>query len=628
MLTAGDADRAASMLRAALALWRGAPLEEFGWAPFAPMEMRRLEELRLAAVELRVEADLAAGPRAELVPELQRLTTDHPSRERLHGQLMVALYRSGRQAEALEAYRHARGVLIEEFGIEPGSELRDIHQAILVHDPALDAERAAGSTRRRRRSALPSLPNRTIGRAEDVRAVAERLRGGRVRLLTLTGPGGVGKTRLALEAAHAVEGELADGAWFVSLAAVQRARDVAGAIISALGIVPLAGESAEETVERFLAAKHLLLVVDNCEHLLAAAPFIGRLPAAGPGVRVLATSREPLTVQAEHVHPVWPLALPEAGTQVDPGALVRAGAIALFCERAAAHDADFELSDENASAVAAICRRLDGLPLAIELAAARCGLLSPGEIAARLHAALRRAGQRRARRARPPADAARHARLEPWPPGRRRAGPASPASPCSPVVPRCRRRRRSPAPAWTPSSGSSRRACSCAAGTSTAARLAMLETVRDYAGERFAGLPDGEAVRERHFGFFLALARCHGTEPALDGPERREHLGCLDAEVANLRAALDWAAERDARGVLELSAGLVDYWMRRDRYRRGRRSGAAGAAEVGCPHGSGAARPRLVEGVLAALGARASRDELRSAALGGRGDRQDADRGR
>src|SRR4051794_20298035 len=191
VLTAGDADRAASMLRAALALWRGAPLEEFGWAPFAPAEIRRLEELRLAAVELRVEADLAAGRHSELIPELQRLTTDHPSRERLHGQLMVALYHSGRQAEALDAYRHARGVLVEQFGIEPGSGLREVHQAILVHDPVLDAEPAAGSARARRRGALPSLPNRTIGRAGDVRSVGARLCDDRLRLLTLTGPGGV-----------------------------------------------------------------------------------------------------------------------------------------------------------------------------------------------------------------------------------------------------------------------------------------------------------------------------------------------------------------------------------------------------------------------------------------------------
>ena len=205
-------------------------------------------------------------------------------------------------------------------------------------------------------------------------------------MLTLTGPGGVGKTRLALEAARAVELDFADGAHFVSLAAVQRPQDVPAAIVSSLAIMPLAGESAEQAVERFLAAKHLLLVVDNCEHLPGAAAFIGGLAAACPTVTVLATSREPLAVQAEHCYPVPPLALPEPGA--DSAAVADVDAVALFCERARAHDPDFDCGGDSSNAIAEICRRVDGLPLAIELAAARCGLLSPAEIAARLHGAL------------------------------------------------------------------------------------------------------------------------------------------------------------------------------------------------------------------------------------------------
>ena len=343
-LAAGDSIRAAELLRGALRLWRGAPLEEFGWAPFAPPEVRRLEELRLSAVEMRVEAELAAGHHAELVAELQRLTSEHPWREGLHVQLMLALYRSGRQAEALEAYRHARTVLVEQLGIEPGAELHDLHQAVLAHDSTLDAPAIAC----RRSGALPAAPNRTIGRTADIRTLTTRLRAGETRLLTLTGPGGVGKTRLALEAARAVAADFADGTGYVSLAAVERPADVAAAIISAFGIVPLPGESDEEAVERVLAAKHLLLVLDNCEHLLAAAPFIGRLPTTGPGVTVLATSREPLNVQPERVHPVRPLTLPMPGTETDLGALASVAAVALFCERARAHDPDFELSEEHA----------------------------------------------------------------------------------------------------------------------------------------------------------------------------------------------------------------------------------------------------------------------------------------
>ena len=166
-----------------------------------------MEEQHLAAVEVRVDADLAAGRHAELIGELQQLTTQHPWRERLHAQLMLALYRSGRQADALEAYRHAREVLVEQLGIEPGAELHDLHEAILAHDPAIArASRAAELARRVR--ALPAPPNRTIGRAHELVAIGDRLRTGSVRLLTLTGPGGVGKTRLAIEAARSADGEL------------------------------------------------------------------------------------------------------------------------------------------------------------------------------------------------------------------------------------------------------------------------------------------------------------------------------------------------------------------------------------------------------------------------------------
>ena len=233
---------------------------------------------------------------------------------------------------------------------------------------------------------LPPSPNRTIGRADDVRAIGDRLRVDGVRLLTLTGPGGVGKTRLGLEAARAVQPDFAAGARFVSLAALRRAQDVPAAIVQTLRIVPLSGESAEQAITRFLSAKRLLLVLDNVEHLLPAARFVSELLAACPALTVLATSREPLALAGEQRYPVAPLALPL--DESDAESLAWVPAVALFCERAGGHDPDFRLGDANAAAVAEICRRVDGLPLAIELAAARCGLLSPGQIAERLDAAL------------------------------------------------------------------------------------------------------------------------------------------------------------------------------------------------------------------------------------------------
>jgi predicted ATPase/DNA-binding SARP family transcriptional activator len=566
-LAAGDVERAAELLRGALGLWRGAPLAEFAWAPFASAEIQRLEELHLDAVETRIEAELAAGRHAALASELYRLTREHPWRERLHVQLMLALYRSGRQTEALEAYRCARRQLVEQLGIEPGPELHRVHQAILGHDRELDTGAKDESKRYWRAGVLPVPPNRTIGRADELRAVAERLRAGGLRLLTLTGPGGVGKTRLALEAARAVEPDYADGASFVSLAAVARARDVAGAIVSALGIVPVAGESTEEAVERFVAVKNLLLVIDNCEHLPAATPFIGRLPAGAAGLTVLATSREPLAVQAEHVFPVPPLALPEPTDDVDLGTWASVEAVTLFCERARAHDPSFELSDDNAGAVAATCRRLDGLPLAIELAAARCLLLSPSEIAARLGEALGALGH--GPRDAPARQQTLRATLD-WSHDLLDHGEQSCVARFAVFA-----------------GGATVEAAQTITGANLdtldrlvaksllvrrqnahgLTRLGMLRTVKAYAAERFAALVDSEAVREEHFVHFLAFARVHGIDSALDGPNRDEHLACLDSEVENLRAALHWAYERgDSHRVLGLSAELVDYWMRRDRY--------------------------------------------------------------
>jgi len=286
-LAAGRLEQGGGLLRDALGLWRGPPLAELEFEPFAQVEIAQLQEQRLAALEARVEVDLALGRHAALIGELQGLLAEHPTRERFAADLMLALYRSGRQAEALGVYRDARRVLVERVGVEPGPELQRLQLAVLDHDASLELPPAGGQglaplgadaarglaqepkaqPAASRRSALPRPPNRTVGRAREVGAVAQRLRAQQVRLLTLTGPGGVGKTRLAVEAARTVEADFADGAGFVPLAAVGRAEDVAGAIMGALAIVPLAGESVADAVERFVAVKQLLLVIDNCEHL-------------------------------------------------------------------------------------------------------------------------------------------------------------------------------------------------------------------------------------------------------------------------------------------------------------------------------------------------------------------------
>jgi predicted ATPase/class 3 adenylate cyclase len=399
-------------------------------------------------------------------------------------------------------------------------------------------------------SRLPPAPNRTIGRDADVRAIASRIRGGEVRLLTLTGPGGVGKTRLAVEAARAMEPDYADGACFVSLAPLRRHEDVAQAIVTSLGIVALSGESSEQAVTRFLAAKHLLLVVDNLEHVLDAAPFIGGLVGACPALTAVATSREPLAVQAEVRYPVR--------------ALDAADAVALFDERAHAHDPGFEADETTADAVAEICRRVDGLPLAIELAAARCALLSPAEIAQRLDAALG-AGPRDA-------------------PARQRTLRATidwSHDLLDEDEKRCFAR------FAVFSGGATVEAAEAITGgeldtldrlvaksllvrrarPDEPTRLLMLETVRAYAGERFAAQPDAEEVRERHHAHYLALTERHGTRQAVRGANRKEHLARLIAESDNLHAALRWAIdEARARDALAMVSALGWYWLMRDQY--------------------------------------------------------------
>ncbi len=575
-LAAGRAEDAAATLREALELWRGPPLAELSSVPFAPAEIARLQEQHHAAVEVRIGADLAAGRHAELIGEVQQLTSQHPWRERLHAQLMLALYRSGRQADALEAYRHARGVLIDQLGIEPGTELHDLHEAILAHDPTLDSAPATGGTPSnerhdpraspdmRRDSMLPAPPNRTIAREQQLAAINERLATASVRLLTLTGPGGVGKTRLALESARAVRAGFADGACFVSLAALQRPEEVPAAVVSALGITLLAGETPNEAAERFLAARRLLLVADNFEHVLAAAPFIGALLGACPALTVLATSREPLALRAEERYPVPPLSLRELATPENTE-----DAFTLFVERARAHDPAFDLSDDNAAAVGEICRRVDGLPLAIELAAARCVLMSPVEIAERLDVALGAPGA--AARDAP----ARHHTLratvdwsyELLSDGEQACFVRFAAFAGGATIDAAQAVTDADLDTLDHLVGKSllvRRRQS-----HPATRLQMLETVRAYAAERFAVAHDREAVRERHYRHFLAVAERHGTEQLLMRAGGKEHLRRLDVEIHNFDAALRWAVgQPDAGLALAMVAALCPYWDQREHYAR------------------------------------------------------------
>ncbi len=562
-------------LEEALGVWRGQPFAGVITHSLLAGERARLEEERLAVVIEAIELDLDLGRHGELLGQLEAVVIAHPFKERLVELQMTALYRCGRQAEALGAFHAARGRFVDELGIEPAQPLCELHEDILKHSIGLSPPTQTTLADQpvppmpgaRRDCRLPVPPNRTIGRDQDLVAVGGRLRAGSVRLLTLTGPGGVGKTRLAVEAARAVQADFADGGRFVSLAAVHRPEGVPAAIVKALGIIVLSGETAEQAAERFLAAKHLLLIIDNLEQLLAAAPFIARLLETCPSLTVLATSREPLALQAEERYPVSPLALPEPGTHRDTQALADGHAVRLFCERARVRDPNFELSDANAAAVAEICRRVDGLPLAIELAAARCGLLSPIEIADRLETALGApgAGARDAPERQQTLGATIDWSYDLLNGAEKRcfsrfgvfAGGATVEAAetitaggldtLDGLVTKSLLTRRQHALAPT--------------------RLGMLETIRAYARERFASAADFEAVREDHYRYYLVLTQRHGAERALWAAGGEQHLARLDAEIDNIHAALGWAIEQaNAERALAMAAALGQYWVMRDRH--------------------------------------------------------------
>jgi predicted ATPase/DNA-binding SARP family transcriptional activator len=376
-------------LSAAAALWRGEPLQEFD-ADWVRPVAARLGQLRLDVAEDRAEAELRLGNHQAITAELEAFVAAHPYRERMWAHLMVAHYRSGRQTEALAAYRTVRAALSEDKGLAPGPELRDLEAAILRHDPDLAWQPTApAASAAAPGGPLGNLPNPLttfVGRATQVGDVVDAVVGH--RLVTLTGTGGCGKTRLAVEAARRLRDDFAGGAWFVELAPVADATAVAHAVARALAgedpgrLARLTGAGSDlgGALVAHLRTTPLLLVLDNCEHLLdAAATWTSAALAAAPDLHILATSRAPLAVDGEVQWSVPPLDVPPVGVE-DPSALLASEAVQLFDERAG-RVGRFELSAETAPAVAALCRHLDGLPLAIELAAARTKALPVAFIA-------------------------------------------------------------------------------------------------------------------------------------------------------------------------------------------------------------------------------------------------------
>lgn len=774
-------------LHEALSLWRGPPLSDFAYQRFAQAEIERLEELRLVCLEERIQRDLAGGLAGELVGEVEALVREHPLRERLRAQLMLALYRSGRQAEALEAYQAARHALVEELGIEPGRSLRDLEKAILEQDASLDvvstSEEAGagagtgpgqvvktrvpvaqlpggtvtfvftdieGSTRLLHRlgdryaetlaqhrkllraafssaggvevetqgdafmlafvrardavaaasaaqralaehawpdgaelrvrmgvhtgdaalseggyvgldihrgaricaashggqvvlsqttrellgeefglrdlgehrlkdmpgpdrlfqlvvpdlpSAFPPLrsltvtnvptaPTPLVGREAELAALLDLLGRDRVRLVTLTGPGGTGKTRLALEVAGELVSRYPGGVFFIGLASVGARERVLPEIAGALGVREPFDVTFSEGVKEHLGDRRVLLVLDNFEQVIPAAPLLSDLLASCPGLKVVVTSRERLHLNTEVEYPVPPL--PEDD------------AVALFSARAAAVKPAFELTGDARSVVAEICRRVDGLPLALELAAARVRLLPLREILVRLdrRLAFLTAGARDL----PERQQTLRATID-W--SHELLGDDE---------------QRLFARLAMFADGFTLEACEAVCGSAHGSvldlltslcdkslvvpqetvdersRFVMLETIREYAAARLDDRGEAEAVRLSHAQFFARLAE--EAEPSLTGPEQATWFRRLEEDHENLRAALGYARETgDTELWLRLVGAVWRFWFTHGHLSEGRRwldgalaaSGPA-AGEVGAKALYGASVLASVQG--------------------------------
>lgn len=368
-LAAGRFGNASAALTEALALWQGEALSDVLETPFAQPPAVRLNDLRTAAMEDRFEAELELGRHAEILADLEAAGAEHPLRERLASLRIRALYAAGRQSDALAVYERTRATLAEELGVDPSNELQQTHLAVLrgeLAKPRPDNDH------------LPVRLTSFVGRERELDLLATSLAS--ARLVTLVGPGGAGKTRLATEAAVRHSAYHRGHVWFVPLASVRDAGDVTGAVLAALGSLDmrllnstssLQPLDALDRIAELVGSSEGLLLLDNCEHLVgAAAELAHELLTRAPNLRILATSREPLAITGELLCQLGPLETPEA--------------MRLFAERAAAVRPGFALDGASLEPVKEICRRLDGMPLALELAAARLRSMSPEQIARRL----------------------------------------------------------------------------------------------------------------------------------------------------------------------------------------------------------------------------------------------------
>ena len=592
-------------LEEALALWRGPALADVGQGEWIEAETARLEELRLGALEVRLELLLDLGRSAEAVADLERLVALHPLRERLHRLLMLALYRAGRQADALTLYHRLRERLAEELGIDPAPDLQALAEAILRQQIRADDHPVAPGMEApftppvpRDALALPQRLSSIVGRHHDVETVLDLLQV--ARLVTLTGTGGVGKTTLALEVLRHADAGITGEVRLVRLALLEPDADVAEAMARQLGQVPPGpGEAATRTVTSFLAPRKALVVLDNCEHVLdPAAELLQRVLSACPQVTVLTTSREAFGLPGEVQVAVHPLAVPAEGEEV--AVIAEAPAVRLFVDRARAVRPSFSLDAVSAPAVALICRQLDGVPLAVELAAARVKALPVAEIAERL------ADRFTFLTAAPRSGEARHRTL--------RATLDWSYDLLSDVEKAVLRRLAVFRGGWT--LDAAEQVCSdgvergevvdllfrlvdrsLVVPDPDTGRFRLLVTVRDYAWGKLIEAGESEEARNRHLEYFTAYAREHSSRASWGGAGWAR----LRAEHDNLRAALDHAIDTarrsgepaDVDAGFRLANAMVWFWQYNVRYE----GEAALSALLALPGGSPGCRALALQGI-------------------------------
>ncbi|HUE07924.1 MAG TPA: BTAD domain-containing putative transcriptional regulator [Acidimicrobiales bacterium] len=563
-------ERASTVLDEALQLRRGEPLAEFAYAGFADAERAHLDELTLVALEARAEADLALGRHREVIGRMEALCREHPLRERLRELLILALYRDGRQADALRAYRDIHDLLVEELGIDPGVALRELDSRILAQDPTLTLDASAPRRSEPNPTAAGNLRTRLssfVGRHDEIEALRETVLS--CRLVTLVGPGGVGKTRMAVEAADSVSEEYEDGAWLVELAGVTEPEGVApaaaGALMAAASALgnPHSPGSTTELILHHLADRSLIVVFDNCEHVIdQAAALADILVGSLPGIHMLATSREPLGVPGEVVVPMMGLPIPAA--------------VELFEDRARAVQPGFSVEADAREVVEGICRRLDGLPLAIELAAARLRALPLSTLAERLDDRFRVLSGG-ARTALPRQQTLRavvdwsydllfdderllFTRLSVFTGGCDLAAIESvcaddqvPRNEILDVLSRL----------------VDKSLVTVDVGPTTA-RYSQLQTLWQYAREHLADSGEMDEIQARHAGWYLQLAE--EGRPGLRGPLGIEWRARLEAELDNFRAGLDWfVARKDPLSALALVGAVAYLWFLRADFHEGYR---------------------------------------------------------